>query len=144
MPFHNEYIGDDDRARFALDALDCWPRVGALHADSWTVDPARGIRLRALTAGREDWAHLTGWTLWWRGHLLYVGLERIAAGGPWEGPRSTHWALRELREFDDDRLPPPLEGLREAIVADLREALQVYGEDGLVGPRVEHVLTLDT
>lgn len=144
MSFVNEYIDVDDHARFGLDELDRWPRFGALHADFWTVDHARGTRLRQLTAGREDWEALTGWTLWWHGHLLYVGLERVAATGPWEGPRMTHWRLRELHGFDSDRLPRGLERSRDAILTDLALALQAYGEDGLVGPRVAHTLRFET
>lgn len=143
MPFVNEYIDDSDRERYRIDEVDDWPAVGAVYADSWTIDRERGIALRALTVGREDWAALTGWTLWWRGHLLYVGLERIDASGPWEGPRSTHWALRALHAFASDALPAELVTRRGAIVADLAQALQVYGEDGLVGPRVQHTLRFD-
>lgn len=143
MAFENEYIDDIDRTRYRLDDVDAWPVVGAVHADSWTIDRERGIHLRPLTVGREDWTALTGWTLWWRGHLLHVALERIAATGAWEGPRSTHWALRGLHAFAADALPPELEARRGDIIADLAQALQVYGEDGLVGPRVQHTLRLD-
>lgn len=143
MPFVNEHISDIDHERFRLDEIDGWPAVGAVHADSWTIDRERGIALRLLTVGREDWAALTGWTLWWHDHLLYVGLERMDASGPWEGPRSTHWTLRGLHAFASDALPPELEAERDAIVADLAQALQAYGEDGLVGPHVQHTLRLD-
>ncbi|MFC0676759.1 hypothetical protein ACFFGH_02680 [Lysobacter korlensis] len=56
--------------------------------------------------------------------------------------RSTHWKLHALQAFASNALPPELEVRREEIVADLAQALQAYGEDGLVGPRVQHTLTL--
>lgn len=143
MPFINETICADDHDRYGLDTIDAWPRVGAVFCDHWTIDRARGVYLRQLTVGREDWAALSGWTLLWRGHLLYVGLERIASRGAWEGPRFTHWRLHALHEFGSDALPPVLQGYRDAIVADLYDALVVHGEDGLVGPQVTHRVRLD-
>lgn len=143
MAFVNEFIPKEDFEKFGLKKIDNSlppPGIPALSVSSeqWTVDRVRDMYLRQVTSGRflED-SHLHGWTLYWRGHLLWFLREGIASKGVPQGPRWEHSRISKLK------LPEPLVAMREDILADLREAFLVRAGGGVFSTATEFSQQID-
>jgi hypothetical protein len=83
--------------------------------------------LRKFSQGRfpED-HHLSGWTFYWRGTLLWFAYQSIKSGGQRAGPRWRHSRIFHLK------IPERLKAQQEEILNDIREAFQTYAGGGVV------------
>jgi hypothetical protein len=93
MAFVNEYIPEADYEKYGLREIDermIPPGLPAprIKSRSWTVDRDRNMYLRKFSHGRfpED-AHLSGWTFFWRGELLWFARTVLHTGGQRNGPQ---------------------------------------------------------
>ncbi len=137
MAFINEYITESDLKKYDLEEIDKRFIVGGTHARAWTIDRDRDIYLRRVANGREEFRHQSSWSFYWKGTLLTVELDTIGAGGERGGHGWTHYKLRHLW------IPPELDGKREEILADLREALTDYKGGGVYSSLSTCDTTLD-
>ena len=137
MAFINEYIPEADVKKYGIEEINKKFIVGGTNSDQWTIDRDRDIYLRCVARGREEFRHQSTWTLYWKGTLLTVELDMISAGGERGGHGWSHYKLRFIG------IPPSLEGKRDEIIADLREALAAYGGGGVYSTRTTSDTTLD-
>jgi hypothetical protein len=138
MAFVNEYITDQDRQKYGLDAIDGSPAMrGRAPSRSWTIDQDRSIYLRYIGCGREEFGNHSTWHFFWDEQLLTIDLVLLQAGGNPGGPC---WSKKRILKLP---LPPQLEAKRDEIIADLREALVAYKDGGVFSKSTTYTLTLD-
>jgi hypothetical protein len=64
MPFVNERIPAEDFETYQLREIDKHHVVGGVNARTWTVDRERGMYLRLVANGREEFSHEMEWTFY--------------------------------------------------------------------------------
>lgn len=126
MPFVNEYIPAEDFAKYGLHEIDK-RQASAVRARDWTVDRERGIYLRELNRGREEFSYESYWTFFWRGSAYTIELHAIEGGGRPGAPGWAKWGLVRVNGRDAPTgLPEPA----EEFLADLHDALLAYKDGG--------------
>ncbi|MGO0999629.1 hypothetical protein [Lysobacter sp. CA196] len=132
MPFVNEFIPAEDVEKYGIKAIDEKFIVGGTDARDWTVDRDRNIYLRnvAMGAGAElELRNQLTWSFYWRGDLLTLRLDLLAAtGGPGE-PGWSHWKLVWLN--GSNGLPQHLRQYKTQVIEDLKAALTIYQGSGV-------------
>jgi len=142
MPFVNEYISPEDAEKYRLKDIDA-KLIGGNKSRDWTIDRERGIYLRNVSMGRDvDTKHESLWTLYWKGAELALRLDIVAASGIPGGAASTHWRLMQLNGTRG--LPAELKNQQQQILADLKEALRAYKDNGVLSKSDEFDMTFDT
>jgi hypothetical protein len=137
MAFVNEYISEEDVAKYGLEDIDKNFIVGGTNSRSWTIDRERNIYLRNVMRGREEHKSLSGWTFFWHGQWIYLEMEVVDAGGK---PGGAGWVHRRLCTIE---LPDQLKGQRAEILAALKEALIAYKDFGIYSVCTDYSVTLD-
>ncbi len=138
MAFVNEYVSEDDDKKYDLEAID--KRYFTAHVPgyvTWTRDRERDIYLRFMRDGGEDGMWRQKFTFYWKEILMEVGLDHVGGNGERGGKGTVEWSLRYLS------IPETLVASREQILADLREALSVYGGGGVYSSYTECTVTFD-
>lgn len=142
MAFVNEEIGQADREKYGLDAVDEWlSSTGRVRNQEWTIDHEREIYLRVIKRGREEYSHKSTWHFSWRGELMTVCLEMLDAGGERGGHGWSHYKLVDCY-LEGFFVPDHLQDHREEIIADLRAALSAYAGGGIYSTRATSETTL--
>jgi hypothetical protein len=143
MTFVNEYIPEADYEKYGLREIDERMLPSGLPAprlssDSWTIDRERDIYLRRCSRGRfpED-SHLSGWTFFWRGELLWFARTVLDTGGERNGPRWGHSRIFHLR------IPEHLKPHRDEILKDIREAFEAYAGGGVFSTATDYTEQID-
>ena len=138
MTFINEYIPEEDKIKYGLEEINERFIVGGTKCRSWTIDRERDIYLRNVARGwGEDICHQSTWTFSWHGELIVLELDNISTTGKAGGDRHGHKRIRKIE------IPDHLEGKREEILADLKEALTAYKDGGVFATAKTYILTLD-
>jgi hypothetical protein len=137
MAFRNEYISREDVEKYGLETVDEKFIVGGTRARDWTIDRDREIYLRVVARGREEFAHLSTWTMYWKGELMEVDIENISTAAPIGGEGRAHKRVRRIS------IPPRLETERSLILSDLKEALTAYKTGGVFSTVSSYSLQLD-
>lgn len=138
MAFVNEYVSEDDDKKYGLEAID--KRYFKGHAPgyvTWTRDHGRDIYLRFMRDGGEDGMWQQKFIFYWKGTLMEVGLDLIKATGERGGKGVVEWSLRYLS------IPETLSASHEQILADLKEALSMYGGGGVYSSYTQCTTTFD-
>lgn len=130
VTFINEITSDEDVKKFGLEEIDKKYRHLTFRS-GWTIDRERNIYLRKVESGREEYANQAGFTLYWKGTLIYVALSS-KGGGERGGAGWTEWTLRSIN------IPAELQDKREVIIADLKEALTAYKDFGAYSATTTH------
>lgn len=134
MPFVNEYVSSDDKAKYRLSEIDAKFFGGV--SRQWTIDRERDIYLRLLSRGSEqDSLHRQTWSLYWKGELLTLRLDVVDGAGALGQPGWTHWRLISMGA--------PLSVARDELLVGLREALTAYKDGGVYAAASHYVVTLD-
>jgi hypothetical protein len=97
----------------------------------WVVDRERDIYLRFISRGDRDEPYRTDFNLHWKGHVLWIRLEKHAEGKR-GGKGSTIW------EFWGWQLPNILMTEKEEIINALKEALVAYKDNGTYSCIADH------
>lgn len=142
MAFVNEIISDEDRRKYGLNELESSQVMrGRAAQRAWTIDHERNVYLRNIDRGREESSHKSTWHFYWHGELMTVCLETLDAGGQRGGHGWSHYKLVDcyMKGFF---IPEHLRDRRDAIIADLRDALIAYGDGGIYSATVTHETTL--
>jgi len=140
MAFVNEFVPEEDAKKYGLEEIDRHYRHSSFHPE-WTVDRERDIYLREVEIGREESANRHGFTLYWKGALLFVRLTR-KGGGVRHGEQWSEWSLYSsplqgsIIGISDD-----LEENRAEIIADLKAALTAYKDFGMYSTSTKHAAT---
>lgn len=133
MAFVNEFTPEEDIKKYGLEEIDQRYRHATFHSQ-WTVDRERDIYLREVESGREETANRHGFTLYWKGALIFVRLtskgEGVRGGEGWE-----EWTLL------GDPIPDTLQGNRAEIIADLKAALTAYKGSGMYSTLTSYIAT---
>ncbi|MBS0355280.1 MAG: hypothetical protein JSR83_15435 [Proteobacteria bacterium] len=137
MAFVNEYLSEDDCKKYEIHLIDERFVVGGTSSNSWTIDRDRNIYLRTVARGREEFSHLSTWTLYWHEDLIVLELENLSTSGPTGGVCHGHKRVRSIE------IPPHLEDKRADILSDLKDALTAYKDGGVYARATEYTLTLD-
>lgn len=136
MAFVNEYVSEEDIKKYGLEAID--KRYFRAHYQTeWTRDKERDIYLRFMRDGGEDGMWRQKFTFYWKEMLMEVGLDHVGGSGERGAKGAVEWSLRYLS------IPETLLASREQILADLREALSVYGGGGVYSSYTECTVTFD-
>lgn len=143
MAFVNEYITPEDMEKFGLKEIDKKFFVGATNARDWTIDREREIYLRNVTNGREELRHISGWTFYWHGELLWLEIHTLSAKGERGGPCWARELLHSMQSFNSHELAAHLQPKREEILADLKQALLAYKDGGVFASCTDYTLTLE-
>ena len=142
MAFVNERISENDRKKYGLDEVDkLLAKTGKVRQSDWTIDHERGIYLRVINWGREEFSHQSTWHFYWRGDLLTVCLELLDAGGKRGGHGWAHFKLVDCYK-QGFFVPDHLRDQQDEIVADLKDSLTVYGDGGIYSSTTSHETTL--
>jgi len=147
MAFVNEYIPKADMEKFQIKEID--QRVGInrrTNSDSWTIDRERGIYLRCVARGREEFARESAWTFFWNGQLIWVELEIL--DGSSSGRNAPGWSRKRVTKLclmggSSNHLPADQAAQRDEILNDLREALLAYKDGGVYSATTTYELTLE-
>lgn len=133
MAFVNEFVPEEDAKKYGLEEIDRHYRHSSFRPE-WTVDRDRDIYLREVESGREETAHHHGFTLYWKGALMFVRLAR-RGGGVRGGDGWTEWTLLGIA------IPDELQANRAEIIADLKAALTAYKDFGFRSATTTHTAT---
>lgn len=123
MAFINELIPAKDMAKYSNERINHRWNISISGAD-WTADRDRDIYLREVGQIPEEMGRHRYYTLHWKGVLIELELYKRGhdvIGG--EG-----WVEFDLLKIG---IPAALEDMRNEILADLKEALSVFGNRGV-------------
>jgi hypothetical protein len=142
MAFENEFITDQDRAKYGLDLVEGDIGMqGKAPQNHWTIDHERGMYLRLINRGREEFRNTSTWHFYWSGELMTVCLEMLDAGGQRGGHGWSHYKLTQCYG-KGDFVPKHLGDQRKEILDRLREALLAYKDGGVFSSIISHSTTL--
>ena len=136
MAFVNECISKEDYEKYGLNEVNKRFVVGGTKARDWTVDHERNIYLRNVANGREEFRHISTWTLYWNGNLIPLELHMVDSGGEYKGACWSHKKIQHLW------LPDHLKGKRDEVIEILREALLAYKDGGVYAKATSYDLIL--
>lgn len=136
MVFVNEEISDEDYVSFDLEALDARPISGNPKPRDWTIDRDRNIYLRLSRVGREENFGMKSWDFFWKNALIEVELTPVSS----VGPRGGH--IETVHQLSSLKMEPELRSHREAIIADLRAALEARMDAGIRSTATSYKHTL--
>lgn len=72
MAFINEEIPEADVEKYGLEKIDNeLLSIGKTYSRDWTTDRARDIYLSEVVVGRDELSHITIWTFYWKGALIW-------------------------------------------------------------------------
>lgn len=119
MAFINEYVSTEDVKKYDLDGINRRFGKDPQIRYGWTIDRERGVFLRWIKSGREEFASRVTMVLWWHGEIIPVYLE-VSGTGDYSKPTTTVWSLSGIE------LSGVLEPSRDEILQALRDALTEY------------------
>ncbi len=138
MAFINERIPEADVEKYGLEKIDdSLFGAGRTISRAWTVDRARDIYLRCVARGRDEESHLSTWTFYWKGALIWFKREGLAFKGERGGPCWLHFKVYDFK------IPESVQNCREEIFQDLREAFLAYRGAGIYATCTEYSQQLD-
>lgn len=146
MSFVNEYISKSDMDVFKIKEIDKNVNIHRrINSDSWTIDRERGIYLRCVARGREEFADESAWTFLWGGELIWVELKLVDCGGQRNAPG---WSIKRITKIclmgaNSNHLPEDLASKKEKIISDLYEGLLAYKDRGVYSLNTDYKLTLE-
>lgn len=141
MGFVNEFIAPEDVAAYNLQEIDKRFIVGGTSARDWTIDRDRGIYLRNVAIGREEFRSHTTWSFFWEEHLFTLELHLIEGSGGRGEPGWSHWKLKWVD--GSFGLPANLKERRSEFLNDLKAALIAYKDFGAYSVNTTYSVTLD-
>lgn len=139
MPFVNEYIPAEDFEKYSLREIDKRHVVGGVHARTWTVDRERGMYLRLLANGREEFSHEMEWTFYWRERAYTLRMDILDTTGRPNEPGWSRWSLLRVNATD---APAGIPGPADEFVADLKDALLAYKDGGFFSRSTDYSIEL--
>ena len=139
MPFVNEYISAEDVKKYQLREIDKHHVVGGTNARDWTIDRERGIYLRNVSNGREEYSFETLWTFYWRQCAYTLMLHSAGFSGKPGGPGRMRWGFVRVNGRDvPEGIPEP----RVEFLRDLEAALLTYKDGGVFAQCTEFSVEL--
>lgn len=136
MPFVNERISAEDRAKYRLgEAEERYP--GDTPDREWVIDRDRDIYLRCVWRGGPFASHLSTYALYWKGQLARFDVTLLDTSPLADGHASSHQKVTRVE------LPPGLEGERQQVQDVFREALTARKDGGVYSISKTYTLTLD-
>lgn len=139
MPFVNERIPAEDFERYQLREIDKHHVVGGVYARTWTVDRERGMYLRQLANGREEFSHEMVWTFYWRGRAYKLRMDILDTTGRPNEPGWSRWSLIRVNATDAPAgIPEPA----AEFVADLKDALLARKDGGFFSRSTDYSVEL--
>ena len=137
MAFVNERIPEADVEKYGLEKIDdSFFGAGGTTSRAWTIDRARDIYLRCVARGRDELSHISTWTFYWKGALIWFRREALGVEKKPDG-------LRHARSRLMLTLPEHLTSRREEICQDLRDAFRTYGGGGIFSNSTDYVHDLE-
>ena len=126
MAFINEYASEEDAKKYSLKEVfyKAGTRFG-LNITDWTVEHAREMYLFKVGIRDRDDPGVKTFFIYWHGHLLDFD-TRVNGEGGYKVAYCLSYSNLNLR------LPIELKALRNLIVADIKEALVVYQDAGIL------------
>lgn len=143
MPFVNEYISKEDFEKYGLEKIDQRFIVGGVYARDWTIDRERDIYLRQVARGREEFMHISKWTFFWHGELLWLEVHSLSCVGERGGSGHAVKRVERLSSMGSPVLAPHLQSQREQIIADLTEAMIASKGGGVFSTFSDYTLDLE-
>lgn len=124
MAFVNEYMAKDDIEKYHIEELDKRFWVGH-YKPQWTVDRERDVYLRRLRSGREDAAGRTLFYFYWKGCEILADML-VKPHDNRGGEPGSHYSIHDLK------VPNEVSVHREQIISDLKDALVVRKDNGIL------------
>jgi hypothetical protein len=139
MAFVNERIMEADVEKYGLKEIDSSAPAITIKRRDLTIDRERNVYLRQTSQGHIDTGdtHISWWTLYWKGELLWLQREAVVGGGKCGG---SVWGRIRIKNL---QIPPRLEHSRQSIYQDLREAFLAYRDGGVGDSSSEFSLQID-
>lgn len=131
MAFVNEYVSAVDVDKYGLAEINRQFWKSDTRYD-WTIDRQRDIYLRLMKSGRGEYGQQQEFTFYWHQRVLAVRLSRDS-GIAEDGRIASIWRLHHLV------LPGALQSQRQAILDDLKLALEAYKTAGVGSSVNEHI-----
>jgi hypothetical protein len=130
MTFVIEKVSEQDIEKFGLREINerFWKGNGDYH---WVIDRERDVYLRYLCHGDRDTPYRNDFSFYWKGTLLTIRLEKRGEGVR-GGKGSTTWS------WGGWQLPESLASHREEIIANIKEALIAYKDNGMYSTIADH------
>jgi hypothetical protein len=122
MAFVNETVSEADIEKYGLRDINqrYHPSLRDMTCQ-WTIDRERDVYVRKMGTGREETSSHTTFTFYWKGHLFFWVLD-LASIEDIDEISVTTWNLVDEKPLN---LPLSLESVREEIMADFKNALNV-------------------
>jgi hypothetical protein len=128
MPFINEYIPEEDYAKYDLRRIcgehNLKSRRGHMHSQSWTIDRVRDAFILPVWAHHES--QYEGWAFYWKGEWMFF--EMTTKKAQHNKTEDSCWSLYHIRKF---KVGEDLNEKRDEIIADLRSAYSAYAGGGV-------------
>ena len=150
MTYINEYISAEDRAKYKIDEVEQrYERLFGLisRGGGWTFDRVKNSYLIKIKSGRgfDNESGILYFVFYWGGLEILVKTITLAYGGE---RNSTQWRKYGLVQIDIDDTAPQdqqesFKDNYDAIIADLKQALIVYKDFGVLSNSTEFVATFD-
>lgn len=131
MSFVNEFASEEDIKNYKLEGV--MLRYHAVHKKTgypykykWTIDREKEIYLMPVKSGREERSNRQTWVLKTKGHEIEIVTDRVGKAQKYtDVPYVVSWDLVTAT-------PKQIESLSyEEIISILKEALTVYGDNGV-------------
>ncbi len=131
MTFVNEYASEEDVKNYKLE--DVMLRYHAVHKKTgypygykWTIDREKETYLMSVKSGKEERSNRQTWILKIKGHEIEIVTDRVGKAQKYtDVPYVANWDLVTIT-------PKHIESLSyEEIITILKEALTVYGDNGV-------------
>ena len=124
MGFVNEYMSKEDIEKYHIQELNKRFWVGN-YKPQWTVDRERDAYLRYLESGRESTSARTKFYFYWRGYEILADML-VKPHDNQGGEPGSHYSIHDLK------VPDEVSGQTEQIISDLKEALAVHKDAGIL------------
>lgn len=125
MAFINERISESDMLQYQIEEIDEKLFAGHTLNKQWTIDRERGMYLRMIKRGREEASNRSTWLFCRNSEYIILELETLSTSGKRGGHRELRQKLRSIK------LPKMLHSCRNAVLADLRDALVAHKGSGI-------------
>lgn len=129
MTFINEKVIEQDIEKYGFREINKQFVRGDV-SYYWTIDRDRNIYLRDMGGNWQEPTEMR-MSFYWKGHLLRQDLRLIESTSTRDGEGSQTLGLSTISERKTIWLPPELEGNRQQITDDFKEALLAYKGSGV-------------
>ena len=136
MAFINEYISEEDRKKYNIDAINERFIVGGTNPRQWTIEKEKNTYLMCVARGREEFFSESTWIFFWEGNLIELEIKLVSSDSKVNGPGYSHKEIKSIK------IPESLKGKEEELLRNLKEAFLAYKDGGILSSCTSYSIDL--